>query len=106
LILEGLVQPEQLDALQQRILRLFDELGERAGFEFKQEPQTDRLANLVDYDEIFRWAVSLPEGLGGVAHVLGPDFKLSSLNARSARPHSDWTQPLHCDTGALPDARG
>jgi Phytanoyl-CoA dioxygenase (PhyH) len=106
LILENLISSERLDVLQGRIDRLFEELGERAGFEFKSEPQTDRLANLVDYDEIFRWAIGLPPLLACVAHVLGPDFKLSSLNARSARPRSDWTQPLHCDTGALPDARG
>jgi ectoine hydroxylase-related dioxygenase (phytanoyl-CoA dioxygenase family) len=106
LVLEDFVAPAELDALHGRIDRLFEELGERAGFEFKKEPQTDRLANLVDYDPIFQWAVGLPKLLSCVAHVLGPDFKLSSLNARSARPHSDWSQPLHCDTGALPDARG
>jgi ectoine hydroxylase-related dioxygenase (phytanoyl-CoA dioxygenase family) len=106
LVLEDFVSPEDLEALRDRIHRLFEELGERAGFEFKQEPQTDRLANLIDYDEIFQRAVALPKLLACVAHVLGPDFKLSSLNARSARPHTDWTQPLHCDTGALPDARG
>ncbi len=106
LVLEEFVPPADLAVLRDRIHRLFDELGERAGFEFKQEPQTDRLANLIDYDEIFQRAVGLPRLLAGVAQVLGPEFKLSSLNARSARPHSDWTQPLHCDTGALPDARG
>jgi ectoine hydroxylase-related dioxygenase (phytanoyl-CoA dioxygenase family) len=106
LVLDASVQEAQIDLLHATILRLFDALGARAGFEFKQEPQTDRLANLVDYDEIFRWAIGLPAVLAAVAHVLGPEFKLSSLNARSARPHSDWTQPLHCDTGALPDTRG
>jgi hypothetical protein len=106
LVLEDFVAPEDLATLHGRIDQLFEELGARAGFEFKQEPQTDRLANLVDYDEIFQRAVSLPKLLACVGQVLGPDFKLSSLNARSARPHSDWTQPLHCDTGALPDARG
>jgi hypothetical protein len=106
LILKDFVAPDDLAALRSQIHRLFAELGERAGFEFKQEPQTDRLANLIDYDELFQRAVGLPKLLAGVAQVLGPDFKLSSLNARSARPHSDWTQPLHCDTGALPDARG
>jgi ectoine hydroxylase-related dioxygenase (phytanoyl-CoA dioxygenase family) len=106
LVLEDFVAPAQLDALHERINRLFEELGERAGFEFKKEPQTDRLANLVDYDPIFQWAVGLPKLLSCVGHVLGADFKLSSLNARSARPHSDWSQPLHCDTGALPDTRG
>jgi ectoine hydroxylase-related dioxygenase (phytanoyl-CoA dioxygenase family) len=106
LLLEDFVSPDQADALQGRIQALFEELGEKAGAEFRQEPQTDRLANLVDVDDVFRWAIARPKLLACVAHVLGPDFKLSSLNARSARPHSDWTQPLHCDTGALPDAAG
>jgi hypothetical protein len=106
LVLENFADPALLGTLRGRIHQLFEELGAKAGHEFKQEPQTDRLANLIDYDEVFQRAVALPKLLAGVAQVLGPDFKLSSLNARSARPHSDWTQPLHCDTGALPDARG
>jgi ectoine hydroxylase-related dioxygenase (phytanoyl-CoA dioxygenase family) len=106
LVLEDFVSSEDLTSLRDRIYQLFEELGARAGFEFKQEPQTDRLANLIDYDEVFQRAVGFPKLLACVAQVLGPEFKLSSLNARSARPHSDWTQPLHCDTGALPDVRG
>ena len=38
--------------------------------------------------------------------VLGPDIKLSSLNARSADPYSDEGQPLHVDMGAIPDEKG
>jgi ectoine hydroxylase-related dioxygenase (phytanoyl-CoA dioxygenase family) len=106
LVLENFVAPGRLAALRGRITELFAELGDRAGYEFKQEPQTDRLANLVDYGEIFRWAIAEPMLLACVEHTLGHDFKLSSLNARSARPRSDWTQPLHCDTGALPDDKG
>ncbi len=106
LILENFVEPDKLAALRRRITGLLAGLGERAGHEFKQEPQTDRLANLVDYGEIFHWAIAEPKLLAAVEHVLGSDFKLSSLNARSARPRSDWTQPLHCDTGALPDEKG
>src|SRR5215471_7289678 len=106
LILENFVEPGNLAALRRRIMELFAELGDLAGYEFKQEPQTDRLANLVDYDEIFRWAIAEPKLLACVEHILGHDFKLSSLNARSARPYSDWTQPLHCDAGALPDEKG
>lgn len=106
LVLTNFIEPKMLAALRGRINALFAELGERAGAEFKQEPQTDRLANLVDYDDIFRWAVAVPKLLACVAQVLGPDFKLSSLNARSARPYSEWSQPLHCDMGALPDERG
>src|SRR5215813_6333648 len=94
LVLENFVEPGKLAGLRRRITELFAELGERAGYEFKQEPQTDRLANLVDYDEIFRRAIAEPKLLACVRHVLGPDFKLSSMNARSARARSDWVQPL------------
>jgi ectoine hydroxylase-related dioxygenase (phytanoyl-CoA dioxygenase family) len=44
--------------------------------------------------------------LAGVRHVLGEEFKLSSLNARSADPGSEEGQPLHVDMGAVPDERG
>jgi ectoine hydroxylase-related dioxygenase (phytanoyl-CoA dioxygenase family) len=44
--------------------------------------------------------------LAGVRHVLGDAFKLSSLNARSADPHSEDGQPLHVDMAAVPDERG
>jgi hypothetical protein len=60
LVLEDFVEPATLETLRRRITALFAELGERAGLEFKQEPQTDRLANLVDYDDIFRWAIAVP----------------------------------------------
>lgn len=106
LLLEAHCSTALLAALRQRIAELFAELGAQAGAEFKQEPQTDRLANLVNYGELFQPVIAEPKALACVQSVLGPQFKLSSLNARSVRPHSDWVQPLHCDTGALPDARG
>src|SRR5262245_22020178 len=106
LVLENFVEPGKLAALRRRIMELFAELGDRAGHEFKQEPQTDRLANLVDYDEIFRWAIVEPKLLACVEHTLGHDFKLRSLKDRSARPRSDWTMPLHCGTGELPEEKG
>jgi ectoine hydroxylase-related dioxygenase (phytanoyl-CoA dioxygenase family) len=39
-----------------------------------------------------------------VRHVLGPEVKLSSLNARSAGPGG--AQPLHADMAAVADERG
>lgn len=106
LVLNDFISAERCAALRQRLNEIFAALGEQAGAEFKQEPQTDRLANLINHGALFERAIAEPQVLAAVAHVLGPDFKLSSLNARSPRPHSDWVQPLHCDTGALPDARG
>jgi ectoine hydroxylase-related dioxygenase (phytanoyl-CoA dioxygenase family) len=105
-VLEDFMQGDLLSALRYRVEELFLLEGDRAGAEFKQEPQTRRLANLVARGELFEQVVADPTVLSCVRLVLGPQFKLSSLNARSANPHSDWVQPLHCDTGALPDEHG
>ena len=61
----------------------------------------------MDKGEVFRDAIRLPEML---AHPCGTcsarTIKLSSLNARSADPHTDVGQPLHVDMGAIPDEQG
>jgi ectoine hydroxylase-related dioxygenase (phytanoyl-CoA dioxygenase family) len=106
LILANYMDPCLLAELRERIGQLFRSEGEHAGSEFKQEEQTLRLANLVDKGEVFQRSIAMPEILEQVAHVLGPQFKLSSLNARSANPHSTWVQPLHADMGAIPDEKG
>ena len=97
---------ELLASLRRRIDELFDEEGEAAGREFRTEAHAHRLANLVDKGEVFRRAIVLPAVLDGVRHVLGPELKLSSLNARSADPQADAGQPLHVDMAAVPDERG
>jgi hypothetical protein len=95
-----------LAGLRQRVDELFAEEGDRAGSEFKQEPQSRRLANLANKGEVFTGMIGMPAILERVAYVIGPEFKLSSLNARSANPHSDWVQPLHADAGAIADDKG
>jgi len=106
LILEDLMSPEMLGALRERIDQLFAEEGEQAGSEFKQEPNARRLANLVNKGEIFERVIETPRVLECVAHVLGPEFKLSSLNVRAAGPNTNCAQPLHADSGAVADDRG
>ena len=106
LLLEDFMSPELLAAVQSRIEEIFAEEGDRAGAEFKQEPQARRLANLVNKGDIFQHIIATPKVLEYVSYVLGSEFKLSSLNFRSANPRSDWVQPLHCDAGALPDEKG
>ena len=105
-VLESCIDSTFLGELRARILELFEEEGERAGHEFRTEEHARRLANLVDKGEVFRRAIALPEVLAPVRHVLGGDCKLSSLNARSADPHTDVGQPLHVDMGAIPDDNG
>jgi Phytanoyl-CoA dioxygenase (PhyH) len=104
--IEGLLSADRRHALVDRIEVLFAEEGEGAGGEFKQEPGARRLANLVDKGSAFVECILEPEVLALVQHVLGPRFKLSSLNARAADPGENAAQPLHADVGAIPDAQG
>lgn len=105
-VLERFVDAQWLGELLRRVEQLFEEEGENAGHEFKQEPHARRLANLVDKGEMFERVVSAPAVLDLVGHVLQYNFKLSSLNARSTHPHAPESQPLHVDQGLLPDAHG
>ncbi|MBL8386458.1 MAG: phytanoyl-CoA dioxygenase family protein [Burkholderiales bacterium] len=104
--LPGLMPAAMLDAMRRRVEALAALEGERAGSEFKPEPGALRLANCVDKGEVFREAIVLPAVLEAVAEVLGPHFKLSSLNVRTALPMNGIDQPLHRDMGAVPDAQG
>ena len=105
-ILEDYMGAVLLADMRARVDQLFLEEGAAAGSEFKTEENARRLANLVDKGEVFRQAIARPEMLALVEGVLGGDFKLSSLNVRSANPHSQSVQPFHVDMGLLPDAKG
>lgn len=106
LILRGVVDAAWLAALRARTGELLQQEGAAAGSEFRQEPGSDRLANLVDKGECFEQMVMHPAVLDAAAHVLGDDFKLSSLNYRAALPRDQGRQPLHCDMGLVADAKG
>jgi len=106
LILQNLISHELLEGLRARIEQLFAEEGDKAGSEFRQEPAARRLANLLNKGEIFELAIETPAVIECMEHVLGAEFKLSSLNVRSADPYGDCSQPLHADSGAVADERG
>lgn len=105
-LLPGFLDAAWLTELRDRTEQLFTEEGEQAGSEFKQEPGCRRLANLVNKGDVFLRVLADARLLELVRRVLGPDFKLSSLNARSANAHSPEAQPLHADMGAVADERG
>jgi ectoine hydroxylase-related dioxygenase (phytanoyl-CoA dioxygenase family) len=105
-VLPMLMDRKFLGSTQRRVDELFELEGSAAGSEFKQEPQSRRLANVVNKGEVFLRVIQTTEVLECVEQVLGHEFKLSSLNVRSANPHSDWIQPLHVDGGSLPDEKG
>lgn len=55
-----------------------------------------RVCNLVNKDAMFDVCFTHPRVLAAVNHLLGPEFKSSSVNYRAAKPGSGL-QPLHVD---------
>jgi hypothetical protein len=106
LVLDGFMSPGLRSRLRDRVEQLFRAEGAAAGAEFKQEPGARRLANLADKGRLFHATIAHPRLLTYVRHVLGPDIKLSSLNARAPEPHATDGQPLHADMAAVADERG
>ena len=105
-VLRQFLSPAEVGAFRQRIAELFNEEGDAAGADFKLEPGAKRLANLVNKGAIFQRAVADSSVLALVRQVLGPEIKLSSLNARSATAGGGCPQPLHADMAAVPDEKG
>jgi ectoine hydroxylase-related dioxygenase (phytanoyl-CoA dioxygenase family) len=98
LVIPGVLSAEHI-AHGRRRLDLLSELeGDEAGKEVHQEAGTARLSNLVDKGDFFRVFFTHPKVLGGIAHVLRGDMKLSSLNSRAALP-GQGLQALHADWG-------
>ena len=106
LVLPDFMSSELLDRLRERVDQLLTLEADQAGSEFKQEPGCRRLANLIEKGTVFRELLVEPRILDLVSCVLGRQFKLSSMNARSANPHGNRRQPLHCDMNAVPDEAG
>lgn len=97
--LTGILSPQQVAAFRERLAVLSAEEGNQAGKEVHQEAGTDRLSDLVNKDPLFEICFTHPRLLAGIAHVLGGDLKLSSLNSRAALP-GQGLQELHADWGA------
>ena len=96
--LENVMTPEEVTAFAHRLDELAEIEGEDAGKEVHQESGTVRLSNLIDKDPMFETCISCPRVLAAIRHVLGNEFKSSSLNSRAALPghgrqglHADWS---------------
>src|SRR5688572_5601307 len=99
----------QVEKINNRINSLMNSEGDNAGSELLDSPYirhpkeagADRLADLVNKGEVFDIFYTHPRVLAGIAHVLGPSIKLSSLNYRAAKPgmglqklHVDWHEAV------------
>ena len=96
--LSGILTAEEAAAWRRRLEELAEAEGDRAGLEVHQEEGTVRLSNLIDKDPVFEKCITEPRLLAAIRHVLGPRFRLSSLNARAALP-GEGLQGLHADWG-------
>lgn len=100
LVLPEILSPAQIAAARERMDEILAEEGDRAGLEVHQEAGTERLADLVNKGSVFDVTFTHPRVLAGIAHVLQGDLRLSSLNARFAKP-GEGLQGLHADWGRL-----
>lgn len=104
-----LLNDDEVQAIRDHLAGLMQEEGENAGSELldskhirhPKEAGADRLADLVNKGAIFDRFYTHPRVLAAVAHVLGPDLQLSSLNYRAAKPgmglqklHADWHEAV------------
>jgi ectoine hydroxylase-related dioxygenase (phytanoyl-CoA dioxygenase family) len=108
-----LLSPGEVKIINERIKSLLDTEGDAAGSELvaskyirhPKEEGVDRLADLVNKGEVFDIFYTHPKVLAAMEAVLGPDYKLSSLNYRSAKPGMGL-QKLHVDwKNTIPDGK-
>ena len=103
-ILPRVIDERWLSELKGQFENLCDKEGAAAGLEGGQEAGTRRLSDLVNKGEIFDAIYTNPKLLAAVHHVIGRDFKLSSLNSRDALP-GEGHQGLHVDWSDNYDGR-
>lgn len=108
IVLPNVLAPDQILAINARLEALWLEEGAAAGIEVIQESGVRRLANLLNKGEVFRPIFTDPQILAAIQCVLGPDFRIGSLNARAIPAHTNPNMPFHADTdyGGKPDKRG
>ena len=99
-----LLSDKQLELIRSTLQSLLELEGEKAGKELMDSPfirhpkeaGADRLGDLVNKGEVFDLFYTHPRVLAAIAHVIGPEIKLSSLNYRAAKPGAGL-QKLHAD---------
>ncbi len=108
MVLPQVLTQAQVADFTARLEALWAEEKESAGAENYVEQNARRLANLFNKGDIFRLPFRHPAVLGAVERVIGPQIRLSMLNARDVPPHADPKMPFHCDTdnGLKPDENG
>jgi ectoine hydroxylase-related dioxygenase (phytanoyl-CoA dioxygenase family) len=89
--LPGILSPEQAARLGARL----DELIAQ-GKSVQQQEGVESLDDVIHQDPMFEVCITQPRVLAAMAHVLGTEFRLFSVNSRNANP-GYGSQELHVD---------
>lgn len=101
--LAGLMSDDLLEAFRARTDELLEIEGAAAGHETPQGPGVAALADLLNKGEVFDRCYTAPAVLAAARQVLGPEFRVNSLNYRASLP-GQGRQGLHGDWAtAVPD---
>jgi ectoine hydroxylase-related dioxygenase (phytanoyl-CoA dioxygenase family) len=98
LLLHDIIPADVMEKMRERLDVLLAEEGAKAGQEVEQEVGAPRLSDMINKGDMFDICFTHPRVLAGISHVLGQEFKLSSLNFRDALP-GKGNQALHVDWG-------
>ena len=110
-LLKGVLSTTQVAEVIDHLETLWAAEGQAAGQENYNAVEADvrRLANLANKGNIFRQIFGHPLVIGAATAVMGPEVRLSMLNAREVPPrYGGERQPFHADTdnSGKPDKKG
>jgi ectoine hydroxylase-related dioxygenase (phytanoyl-CoA dioxygenase family) len=100
LVLGRLLPGHEAAAMHRRLDAIRASEGKDAGRDFFQEPGSVYLGDLINKEPVFDICCLHPRVLAAAAHILGYDFGLSSLSARTP-VEGGGEQELHRDSSEL-----
>jgi ectoine hydroxylase-related dioxygenase (phytanoyl-CoA dioxygenase family) len=108
LIFKNVLSPSDIESILSRLEELWSVEGDQAGEENYIEAGIRRLANLANKGEIFRGLYAHPHVLEVIEAVMGPDMRVSMVNARDVPPQTGVRMSFHMDSdkGRVRDEKG
>jgi len=100
-VLEGVIDPELVGALEADLRRLEEEFGIVPAENLFEGLRTTRIYNLLAHGELYERIPVHPRVLEVVERVLDPGLLISSLSSIAIGP-GDSAQPLHADDQMIP----
>ena len=108
LVFKNVLSPSDVESILSRLEELWSIEGDQAGEENYIETGVRRLANLANKGEIFRSLYAHSQVLEVIEAVMGPDIRVSMVNARDVPPQTGVRMSFHMDSdkGRVRDEKG